>query len=80
VHARLEDERPVRALAAALGAQVGSVHLSLARVTPTGSVEAVLAALAPLLPAEVAVDTLELTVRVDGTWSSALRARLGARA
>lgn len=77
MHARLADESPVRALAAAAGATVGSVHLSLARVTAEGSVADVRTALEALLPREVPVDVLELTVRQDGAWSTALHAPLG---
>ncbi len=78
VHARLRDEQPVRALAAAVGADLRDVHLSVARVLPAGDVAAVEAAVAPLLPLAVRVETLELTVRRAGAWSRALLAPLGA--
>lgn len=77
VHARLADDAPVRALARALGADLRDVHLSIARVLPGGDVEAVLAAVAPLLPLAVRVDALELTVRRDRVWSRVLLSRLG---
>ena len=80
VHARLADDAPVRALAAALGADLRDVHLSVARVLPAGDLAAVEAAVAPLLPLSVRVEVLELTVRRDGAWSQLLRAPLSAAA
>ncbi len=80
VHARLADEQPVHRLAALLGADLRTVHLSVARVLRAGDVDAVLAAVAPLLPRPVRVAELELTVRTDGRWSLAGRAALGGRA
>lgn len=79
VHARLADDGPVRRLAARLGADLREVHLSIARVLPSdGSVQDVLAAVAPLLPLSTAVRHLELTVQADRVWSRALLAPLGA--
>lgn len=77
VHARLEDDAPVRALASALGADLRDVHLSIARVLPDGDPDAVAAAVAALLPLRVPVEGLELTVRQEGRWSRALLAPLG---
>ena len=77
VHARLADEAPVRALADALSADLRDVHLSLARVLPDGDLDAVEAALAPLLPCPVRVEVLELTVQLDGRWQPGQRFPLG---
>lgn len=78
VHARLSPSAPVRALAAALQADLREVHLSLARVTRDGSVDAVLGALAPLLPLAVRISVLEVSVRpAGGVWSVVLQAPLG---
>ena len=76
VHARLDDDAPVRALAGLLGADLREVHLSLARVPAGGDLPAVLEALAPLLPCVVAGRVLELSVRRAGTWSTGVRAHL----
>ena len=76
VHARLSPAEPVRALAAALGADLRDVHLSIARVLPEGSPDAVADAVAPLLPLLVRVEHLELTVQRSGRWSRALLAPL----
>lgn len=77
VHARVDDEGPFRRLAAALGADLRDVHLSLARVLPVGDVAAVEAALAPLLPLSARVDVLELTAQRDRRWEVLLAAPLG---
>lgn len=79
VHVAPVDETPVRALAAALGADLRDVHLSVARVTGDGDPDAVAAAVAPLLPLTVRVSELELTVRRDGAWQPGLRFPLGLR-
>ena len=78
LHARLADERPVRELARLLGADLRDVHLSLARLRPGTDEDAVRGALAPLLPLQVAVVELDVTVQRAGRWEPALRQRLGA--
>lgn len=79
VHVVPEDQRPVRVLAERLRADLREVHLSVARLTPDADVEAVEAAVRPLLPLAVRIDVLELTLRVDGRWEPGGRFPLAAR-
>ncbi len=77
VHVRPLDDAPVRVLGQALQADLRDVHLSVARVLADGDLEAVEAAVRPLLPLRTEVRELELTVQSDGRWLSVLRAPLG---
>lgn len=77
VHARLAPAEPVRALAAALDADLRDVHLSIARVLPEGAPDVVADVVAALLPLLVRLEHLELTVQRSGRWSRALLAPLG---
>ncbi len=77
VHARPDDDGPFVELARVLGADLRDVHLSVARVLADGDLAAVEEALRPLLPLEVEVRALELTVQESRTWRRALLAPLG---
>ena len=77
VHVAPEDDGPVRALAASVGADLRAPHLSVARVLAEGDPDAVAAAVSPLLPLTVPVEVLELSVQVDGRWQRPQRFRLG---
>lgn len=76
VHLRPDDDAPFLALAARLGGQLRTPHLSVARVLATGDVDAVEGLLAPLLPLRTRIEELEVTVRSGRTWSVALRTGL----
>lgn len=78
LHAAPVPAGPVRALAEALGAGPITPHLSIARVLADGDVDAVRARVEPLLPLPVRLETLELTVRVDGRWQRVGRWALAA--
>lgn len=77
LHVAPVDETSVRLLAAALGGDLRDVHLSVARVTADGDVDAVAAAVEPLLPITARVAELELTVRLAGVWQPGVRFPLG---
>ena len=76
VHAVPDDERPFRALAALVGADLRDVHLSIARVLAGGDVDEVLRRVTPLLPVVTTVRLLELAVQRDGAWQPGERFRL----
>ncbi len=77
VHLLPDDPAPFAALAARLRADLRTPHLSVARVLRDGDVDAVEAAVAPLLPLRATLDVLELTVRRGRDWEVALTAPLG---
>ena len=77
VHALLSDTDVPRRLAGLLAAPLRTPHLSIARVRRSGDVDAVAAAVAPLLPLAVRLDTVEVTRRDPTGWTTILRARLG---
>jgi hypothetical protein len=76
VHALLSDEAVPRALAAQVGVPLRTPHLSIARVRKNGDVDAVVDAIAHLLPLAVRLDTLELTTRGQDGWTTLLQTRL----
>lgn len=73
VHAVPDDDRPFRALAALVEADLRDVHLSLARVLPGGDLQQVVRRVEPLLPVVAALCVLELTVQRDGAWQAGER-------
>lgn len=66
-----------RELPARLAAPLRPPHLSIARVRRSGDVDEVVAAVAPLLPLTVHLDTVEVTRRDPKGWTTILRATLG---
>jgi hypothetical protein len=68
LHVAPDDEAPLRRLAALVGGDLRSPHLSVARVLPGTDVDAVAALVEPLLPLEVVATVLELTVQRGGVW------------
>lgn len=68
LHVAPQDETPVRRLAELVGADLGDVHLSVARVLPGADVDAVAAQVAPLLPLTARITELELTLQERGVW------------
>jgi hypothetical protein len=77
LHLVPDDDEPVRRLAAAVGADLRSTHLSVARVLAGTDVDEVAAPVAPLLPLVCRVEVLELTVQVGGVWQPGLAVPLG---
>lgn len=77
LHVVPDDVEPLHVLARAVGADLRTPHLSVARVLPGTDVGAVAALVAPRLPLVAAVETLELTVQAGGVWSEGERFRLG---
>jgi hypothetical protein len=77
LHVVPDDLAPLHALADAVGADLRTPHLSVARVLPGTDVDAVAALVAPLLPLVAAVEELELTVQLGGVWQEGERFRLG---
>lgn len=77
IHATLSDDRVPQALAARLAEPLRTPHLSVARVRRTGDVDQVIAAVAPLLPLTVRLDTVDVTRRDRTGWATLLRAPLG---
>lgn len=77
LYAMLSDEQVPRQLAARFDAPLRTPHLSIARVRRTGDVDLVAAAVAPLLPLTVRLDTVEVTRRDPTGWTTLLRAPLG---
>ena len=78
VHVRLADERPVRALAALLGADLRQVHLSVARVLPGGDVARCRPSWRRCCRGACGATELDVTVQRAGRWAPALRVPLGA--
>lgn len=76
VHVVPGDERPFRALAGRLDADLRDVHLSIGRVLPDGDVDEVVRRVEPLLPVVATVRVLELTVQRDGVWTPVVRVPL----
>lgn len=76
LHAVPDDDGPVRALAGLVGGDLRDTHLSVARVLPGTDVDEVAALVEHLLPLDVAVEELELTVQRDRRWLPGLRVRL----
>lgn len=77
LHVVPDDLGPLRVLAGAVGADLRTPHLSVARVLPGTDVDALAALVAPLLPLVAAVEELELTVQAGGVWQEGERFRLG---
>ena len=77
VYASLSDERVPHELAARLASPLRTPHLSIARVRRSGDVDEVVAAVAPLLPLTVRLDTVEVTRRDASGWTTILRTPLG---
>jgi hypothetical protein len=73
VHAVPDDDRPFRALAALVEADLRDVHLSVARVLPGGDVASLVRRVEPLLPVVTTLRVLELTVQRDGAWQAGER-------
>lgn len=73
VHVVPDDERPFRALAALLDADLRDVHLSVARVLPAGDADEVIRRTRQLLPVVATVRVLELTLQRDGAWQPGQR-------
>lgn len=76
VHAVLSDEQVPRALVSRLAQPLRTLHLSIARVRRSGDVDQVMAAVIPLLPLTVRLDTVEVTRRDPTGWTTILRAPL----
>lgn len=77
VHAVPDDDRPFRALAALVQADLRQVHLSVARVLREADVDDVVRRLHSLLPITATARTLELTAQRDGVWPPGQRFSLG---
>lgn len=76
VYATVSDDAVPHELASRLAAPLRTPHLSIARVRRTGDVDQVIAAVAPLLPLTVRLDTVAVTRRDPTGWTTILRAPL----
>lgn len=77
VHATLSDDSVPQELATRLAQPLRTPHLSIARVRRSGDVDQVMAAVGPLLPLTVRLDTVEVTRRDPEGWTTILRAPIG---